>query len=54
MPDFHPYCNYGLNADQFIFFDEIHPTKRVHTMFGEAFIKAISNDKEKDNDKNHH
>lgn len=56
IPDFHPDCNYGLNADQFIFFDEIHPTKRVHTMFGEAFIKAISNNKKKkkEKDKNHH
>ena len=39
---FHPDCNYGLNADQFIFFDEIHPTARVHAMFGEAFYDALS------------
>ncbi len=44
---FHPDCNYGLNADQFIFFDEIHPTKRVHAIFGEAFYKAL-NDEEDD------
>ena len=24
---FHPDCNYGMNFDQFIFFDEIHPTR---------------------------
>ena len=41
---FHPDCNYGLNADQFIFFDEIHPTKRVHAIFGEAFYKALNDD----------
>ena len=38
---FHPDCNYGLNFDQFVFFDEIHPTARVHAMFGEAFYKAV-------------
>lgn len=38
---FHPDCNYGLNADQFVFFDEIHPTARVHAMFGEAFYEAV-------------
>lgn len=38
---FHPDCNYGLNADKFVFFDEIHPTTRIHTMFGEAFYQEI-------------
>lgn len=38
---FHPDCNYGLNADKFVFFDEIHPTTRVHSMFGEAFYEAL-------------
>ena len=38
---FHPDCNYGVNADQFVFFDEIHPTAKVHAMFGEAFYKAL-------------
>lgn len=51
IPDFHPDCNFGLNADQFVFFDEIHPTKRVHAMFGNAFYDAISNDDDDDNDK---
>lgn len=41
---FHPDCNYGLNADQFIFFDEIHPTKRVHAIFGEAFYNALNDE----------
>jgi len=51
IPAFHPDCNNGLNADQFIFFDEIHPTTRVHTMFGEAFYKKINNDEDEE-DKN--
>ena len=38
---FHPDCNYGQNADQFIFFDEIHPTARVHTIFAEAFYEVV-------------
>jgi len=38
---FHPDCNYGLNIDQFVFFDEIHPTARVHSMFGKAFYKNL-------------
>ena len=38
---FHPDCNFGLNADQFIFFDEIHPTTRVHALFGDAFYEAL-------------
>ena len=44
IPDFHPDCNFGLNAGQFYFFDEIHPTTQVHTLFGEAFVKAITKD----------
>jgi len=38
---FHPDCNFGLNFDQFIFFDEIHPTARVHAMVGEAMAEAM-------------
>ncbi len=41
---FHPDCNLGLNFDQFIFFDEIHPTARVHSLVGEAFYKALETD----------
>ena len=43
---FHPDCEYGLNVDKFIFFDEIHPTSRVHTMFGEAFYKKLIEEQE--------
>ena len=38
---FHPDCNFGQNFDQFIFFDEIHPTARVHSIVGEAMYKSI-------------
>lgn len=39
---FHPDCNYGLNIDQFVFFDEIHPTTRIHAMLGKAFYKTLT------------
>ena len=38
---FHPDCNFGLNADQFAFWDEIHPTARLHEIVGEAFFESI-------------
>ncbi|MFW2373915.1 MAG: SGNH/GDSL hydrolase family protein [Gammaproteobacteria bacterium] len=38
---FHPDCNYGMSFDQFIFFDEIHPTARVHELVGEALYKTL-------------
>lgn len=38
---FHPDCHFGLNADQFVFFDEIHPTTRTHTLIGEASYEAL-------------
>ncbi len=47
---FHPDCNYGFNVDQFVFFDEIHPTARVHAMFGEAFYKALNDDNDNDDE----
>lgn len=37
---FHPDCDF----DQFIFFDEIHPTARTHALVGEAFYKALNED----------
>jgi len=39
---FHPDCNFGLNFDQFFFFDEIHPTARVHALLGEALHAALT------------
>ena len=38
---FHPDCNDGLNIDQFVFIDEIHPTARAHALIGEAFYESL-------------
>jgi len=43
---YHPDCNSGSNSNQFIFFDEVHPTARVHALVGEALYDAINNAKE--------
>jgi phospholipase/lecithinase/hemolysin len=48
---FHPDCNFGANFDQFIFFDEIHPTARVHALVGEALFEVLEED---DDDDRHH
>ena len=37
---FHPNCDF----DQFIFFDEIHPTARTHALVGEAVYEALNED----------
>ena len=39
---FYPDCNYGLNFDKYVFFDEIHPTARSHELIGEAFYKTLT------------
>ncbi len=39
---FHPDCNFGSNFDQFIFFDDIHPTARVHALVGDALYEAVN------------
>ena len=51
---FHPDCNFGANFDQFIFFDEIHPTARVHALVGEALFEALEEDDDDDDDDDHH
>jgi len=43
---FHPDCNYGMNADAFIFFDEIHPSSRMHEIIGEAFYDELTEENE--------
>jgi len=40
---YHPDCNLGENVNQFIFFDEVHPTARVHALVGEALYAALNN-----------
>ncbi len=42
---FHPDCNSGSNFDEFVFFDEIHPTTRVHELVGEALYETINSAK---------
>lgn len=39
---FYPGCGYGVNFDQYVFFDEIHPISRVHAIFGNAFYQALT------------
>lgn len=43
---FHPDCNF----DQFVFFDEIHPTARAHALAGEAMFEALKEDGDDDDD----
>ncbi|MDH5324775.1 MAG: SGNH/GDSL hydrolase family protein [Gammaproteobacteria bacterium] len=38
---FTPDCNYGLNFDQYIYFDEVHPTARVHHLVGKAMSEKV-------------
>ena len=34
-------CNNGENFDQFVFFDEIHPTARVHSLVGNEMAEKV-------------
>jgi len=43
---FHPDCNFGLSFDQFIFFDEIHPTAKVHQIIGDAMYQTMTNEED--------
>jgi len=45
---FNPGCHFGMNFDQYIFFDEIHPTARVHAIIGDAFFQALDHDEHED------
>ena len=38
---FHADCNNGLNANEFLFFDEIHPTAKGHMLIGNAMLEAV-------------
>jgi phospholipase/lecithinase/hemolysin len=48
---FHPDCNFGQNFDQFIFFDEIHPSARVHAIVGDAFYRALQDKHDRHDDR---
>ena len=41
---FNPACSFGFNFDQFIYFDEIHPTARVHELVGIALSRKVQDD----------
>ena len=38
---FNPECEFGANFDSFVFFDEIHPTAKVHQLAGEAMLEVV-------------
>jgi phospholipase/lecithinase/hemolysin len=38
---FNPECELGRNFDSFVFFDEIHPTAKVHQLAGEAMLDVV-------------
>ena len=38
---FHPDCNYGQTPNQFLFFDEEHPTAIGHAIVGSAMLRAV-------------
>jgi len=39
--DFHPDCNFGQNADAFLFFDEKHPGSIGQALIGNALFKLV-------------
>lgn len=46
---FQPGCRFGANFDRYIYFDEIHPTARVHALVGEAlYLKVRAEESEKE------
>lgn len=38
---FHPECDNGQNFDGFVFFDEVHPTARVHERAARAMYSVV-------------
>ncbi|MDH5446545.1 MAG: SGNH/GDSL hydrolase family protein [Gammaproteobacteria bacterium] len=52
---FTPGCAFGFNFNQYVFFDEIHPTARIHAMVGEAMYRKVADDDDDDKeDKKEH
>jgi phospholipase/lecithinase/hemolysin len=43
-------CNFGANFDQYVFFDEIHPTARVHSIIGNAIYSSLENEEDESDD----
>ncbi len=42
VPVFHPDCDGGANFDAFVYFDEIHPSARVHALAGAAMLAVLA------------
>jgi len=38
-------CNFGQGLDEYVFFDEIHPSARVHRMMGARMFAEVAGDK---------
>lgn len=38
---FNPGCNFGMNFDSYVFFDEIHPTARMHSLVANIIFKHL-------------
>ena len=38
---FNPDCNFGASFNQFVFFDEIHPTARTYSIIAKALIEEV-------------
>jgi len=51
LGQFNPDCNFGYNFGQYIYFDEIHPTARVHAMVGAAMYRKVSDDEHEEGHK---
>ncbi|GMQ75729.1 MAG: SGNH/GDSL hydrolase family protein [Gammaproteobacteria bacterium] len=47
---FNPECEFGKNFENFVFFDEIHPTAKVHQLTGEAMLEVVLDDDDDDDD----
>ncbi len=50
VPQFHPDCNSGLGFDEFVFFDEIHPTAKVYLLTGSEMAEVVQDDDDDDDD----
>lgn len=54
LGQFTPGCDFGFNFDRYVFFDEIHPTTRVHAIVGEALYRKVRDDDDGHERENEH
>lgn len=50
LGQFTPGCAFGFNFDRYVYFDEIHPTARVHAIVGEAMFRKVQRETERERD----